>query len=79
MFVRSKLEPSAVVWGSAITQEERDDLERIQKTAVKVISKNIFGDYEKTLEALNMETLSKRRKEMSLKFAKSCVNKTKCL
>ena len=42
-----------------------------------MISKNIFGDYEKTLEALNMETLSKRRKEMSLKFAKSCVKNEK--
>ena len=77
MFVRSKLEHSAVVWGSAITQEENDDLERIQKAAVKVISKNLYEDYEKTLDFLNMKTLSKRRKDMSLKFAKNCLKNDK--
>ena len=45
MFIRSKLEHSAVVWGSSITQEESDDLERIQKSAVKVIIKNNYEDY----------------------------------
>ena len=77
MFVRSKLEHSAVVWGSALTQEEKDDLERIQKAAVKVISKNLYSDYEKTLEMLNMKTLNQRRDELSLKFAKNCLKNEK--
>ena len=38
-----------------------------------MISKNLYEDYEKTLDFLNMKTLSKRRKEMSLKFAKNCL------
>ena len=37
MFIRSKLEHSSVVWNSGLTQDEREDLERIQKAAVKVI------------------------------------------
>ena len=77
MFIRSKLEHSAVVWDSGITQEERDDLERIQKSAVKVISKDLYEDYEKTLEILNMKTLNQRRKEMCLKFAKNCLKNEK--
>ena len=50
MFIRSKLEHSSVVWGSSITQEENDDLERIQKAAVKVILKDSYEvfKYEET-------------------------------
>ena len=77
MFVRSKLEHSSVVWGPAITQEERDDLERIQKAAVKVITKNIYENYEEALEKLNMKTLEKRRLDLSLKFANSCLKNEK--
>ena len=77
MFIRSKLEHSAVVWGSGITQEESDDLERIQKTAVKVITRNSYENYEKALEDLNMKKLSQRRLDFSLKFAKSCLKNDK--
>ena len=77
MFVRSKLEHSAVVWSSAITQEERDDLERIQKAAVKVITNHSYERYEEALNVLNMKTLSQRRDQMSLKFAKNCLKNEK--
>ena len=72
MFIRSKLEHSSVVWNSGLTQEEREDLERIQKAAVKVITRNKTEEYEKALEWLNMKTLNQRRLDLSLNFAKSC-------
>ena len=77
MFIRSKLEHSSVVWGSSITQEESDDIERIQKAAVKVILKKSYEDYEKALEFLNMKTLAKRRTDMSFIFAKNCLKNDK--
>ena len=77
MFIRSKLEHSSVVWSSAITQEEKDDLERIQKAAVKVITGNKYEDYEEALKWLNMTTLDQRRQDFSLKFAKSCLKNDK--
>ena len=77
MFIRSKLEHSSVVWGSGITQDEKDDLERIQKAAVRVILRNRNAEYEKALECLNMKTLKQRRHDLSLKFARSCLKTEK--
>ena len=37
LFVRSHLEQSATVWHSSLTQDNRDDLERVQKSALKII------------------------------------------
>ena len=39
LFVRSILEQSATVWHSSLTQENKEDLERVQKSAFKVILK----------------------------------------
>ena len=73
MFIRSKLEHSAVVWHSGLTEEEKDDLERVQKAAVKVMIKDKFENYEKALELLNMKTLYDRRQVLSYIFAKRCL------
>ena len=37
LFVRSLLEHSATVWHSSLTEDNKNDLERVQKTALKVI------------------------------------------
>ena len=58
-------------------RDERDDLERIQKPAVKVITGNSYESYEKTLEWLNMKSLDQRRQDLCLKFAKSCLKNYK--
>ena len=39
LFIRSILEQSATVWHSSITAENSSDLERVQKSALKVILK----------------------------------------
>ena len=39
LFIRSILEQSATVWHSYITEENKSDLERIQKSAVRIILK----------------------------------------
>ena len=39
LFIRSILEQSATVWHSSITEENKSDLERIQKSAVRIILK----------------------------------------
>ena len=36
-FVRSKLEKSASVWHSSLTKENETDLERVQKSAMKIV------------------------------------------
>ena len=69
VFCRSVLEQSCVVWGSSLTQENSDDLERLQKTFAKLILKQEYDSYENALIKLNLDTLASRREAISLKFA----------
>ena len=76
-FIRSKLETSAVVWHSSLSCKNRRDLERVQKSAMKVILKNQYSTYEEALKILNMDTLDKRREILCRKFAKNCLKNEK--
>ena len=69
-FIRSILEYSAVVWHSSLSQNNISDIERIQKTALKVILKERYTNYDSALKVLNLESLSKRREMLCLRFAK---------
>ena len=71
--IRSKLEQSAVVWHSSLTQKNENDLERIQKAALKVILKERYQSYTDALKTLRIKSLKDRREELCLKFAKSCL------
>ena len=71
IFCRSVLEQSCVVWHSSLTQENSDDLERTQKSFVKMVLREKYSNYENSLMNLNLEALSQRRQSLSLKFAKS--------
>ena len=70
MYVRSILEFSATVWHSSITEENRNDLERVQKTAFKIILGDRYKTYQNALNILNLETLDERRNILCLNFAK---------
>ena len=69
MFIRSVLEFSAVVWHSSLSQNNVSDIERKQKSALKVILKERYTDYKSALNELNLESLSKRREILCLRFA----------
>ena len=77
LFVRSHLEQSATVWHSNLTQENRDDLERVQKSAMKIIFKEKYQSYEKSLQLLEIETLEYRREQLCLSFAQKCLKNPK--
>ena len=72
--VRSKLEQSAVVWHSSLTQKCKSKLERVQKSALRVILGPRYINYSDALLKLNLETLDERRKNLCLKFAKKCLS-----
>ena len=72
-YIRSVLEQSAVVWHSSLTEENKADLSRVQKTACKVMLKNRFTNYEKALEILDLEKLSDRRDKLCITFAKKSI------
>ena len=57
------------MWHSSLTQENIDDLERLQKSAFKVILKEKFVGYKHALKVLEWDILENRRKDLCLKFA----------
>ena len=71
--IRCKLEQSAAVWSTSLTQKNIADLERVQKAAVRLINGKPYESYSETLKELNIMRLSERRKVICLKFAKSCL------
>ena len=73
LFVRSILEQSAPVWHSGLTDEDTTNLERVQKSAIKIILRNSYKNYEHGLRILGLETLELRRKQLCFNFAKKCV------
>ena len=77
LFIRSLLEQSAVVWHSSLTQENANDLERVQKSAFKIILQNSNLKYKEALQILQLETLSDRRENLCLKFAQTCTKNPK--
>ena len=69
---RSVLEFGAPLWTEGLTQKNKKDIERVQKTCFKVILGQHYSSYENALETLEQETLEQRRKKISKKFAKNC-------
>ena len=73
LVIRSILEHSATVWHSSLTRENIDDLERVQKSALRTILQEKYKSYKQGLALLNLETLSDRRESLCLNFALKCV------
>ena len=74
-FIRNTLENNCVVWHSRLIEEEINDIERVQKTALKIILKDQYKDYESALKTTNLMNLEKRREHLCLEFALSCTKK----
>ena len=71
--IRSKLEQSSVLWHSSLTKKCEDNLERVQKSALKIILRESYESYDNTLKVLKLQSLKERREDLSLKFAKKCL------
>ena len=70
VYCLSILEQSAVVWGAMLTEENKEDLERTQKSFAKLVLEENYSTYLESLQFLGLETLESRRKKLTLKFAK---------
>ena len=69
LFIRSLTEYCATAFHSSLTLEQSRDIERIQKTCLKVILGDNFVDYAAALEMTGLKTLHDRREERCYKFA----------
>ena len=77
LYIRSVLEQSCVVWHSSLTKQNQEDLERVQKSAVRIINGKDIPDYDEALVQANLDSLETRRKELCLNFALKCVKSQK--
>ena len=73
MYIRSILEQSSVVWHSSLSSENAEDLERVQKAAVRLILGNKYENYEDGLISANLDSLNVRRDALCTKFAIKCI------
>ena len=77
LFIRSILEQSAVLWHSSLTNENKLDLERVQKSAIRLILGERYINHNQGLARLNIESLEERRENLCLNFATKCVKNKK--
>ena len=78
LYIRSILEQSCVVWHSSLTQDNADDLERVQKCAVRIILGNEYPqNYDQALVKADLDLLKERRSQLCKDFAKKCIQNEK--
>ena len=65
-YIRSILEQSAVVWHPSLTLQNIEDLERVPKSAFKIILKHKYNDYKQGCELLSLDTLTDKRQNYAL-------------
>ena len=66
--VRSLLEIAVPAWSGALTNVEKMDIERVQKTALHIMLGGLYNDYGDALDFIGLETLDARRHKLCLKL-----------
>ena len=81
LYIRSIVEQSCQVWHSSLTLENIQNLERIQKNALRIILQEKYQNYSNALSVVRLKSLHERRKDLCLRFAISCTrnNHTKAM
>ena len=72
--IRSILEYGVPVWHPGLSNEQSEQVERVQKTCIRIILSDTQMSYKEGLAILELERLDKRREKLCLKFAKSALN-----
>jgi hypothetical protein len=79
LFIRSVTEYCSVSFHSSLTQEQRNKLEGIQRTCLKVILGDQYLDYQSALQTCGIESLETRRKQRCLNFTLKCLKHPKTM
>ena len=75
--IRCILEYAAPVWHSSITAEDSIQIERVQKSALRIILSRGYQTYKNALDQVQLDTLYSRRERLCMKFARKCVKSNK--
>ena len=77
LYIRSIVEQSCVVWASALTEQQKTDIERVQKISLRIILREDYRTYMNALQVTQLPSLSERRDKLMLNFALKCVKNDK--
>ena len=77
LFCRSVLEYCAPVWAGSLTKKNSQNIERVQKNALKIIFGSHYTSYDDLLTDIEESSLAESRYELSLSFAKKCLKSEK--
>ena len=77
LYIRPIVEQSCVVWGSSITEDESNSLERTQKCALRLIFQSEYISYSNSLSISGLTSLKERRTKLMQVFAERCVKNEK--
>ena len=75
--IRSVLEFGTPVYTAGLTNEDKNNIERVQRTAAHVILGVNYTDYKSALDYLSLDTLEQRRMGICTNFAKKAVKHPK--
>ena len=75
--IRCLAELACPVWNGALTRNDTDRLERIQKNALRVILGDKYLTYDNALQLVDIPKLSDRRYLLCVKFAKKTARNMK--
>ena len=75
--IRSILEYAVPVWHSSLTVGDSMAIERIQKSALRIILSQRYHSYSEALGYLDIEPLYLRRNSLCIKFARKCLSSNK--
>ena len=67
--IRSILEMAVPVWHSSLTKLQSNEIEKVQKIAMKIILKHKYVSYDLACRKFNTITLEERREKLCYKFA----------
>ena len=77
--VRSILELAVPVWHSGLTKQQTADIERLQKTAFKIMLGGKYVSYQLACKRYSAQTLENRRVKLCGKFAQKNFNSENCM
>ena len=69
--VRSTLDVASALWSPGLTQDYIVQIEFVQKSAFEIILEKKYISYENSPNILNLKTLTSRREELFVNFAKN--------
>ena len=67
--IRALAEQGVALWHSGLTKGQTNDLEKIQKIALKIILGDLYRSYASACEFFNLKFLSERRESICINFA----------